>query len=248
MKVSLITVCRNAADVINGTLNSVLVQDHPNIEVIVIDGASTDGTQDVVAAHRDRLTHFVSEPDKGIYDAMNKGLDRATGDIIGFVNAGDLLMDPDTITRVVKAFGRSGVDVVYGDIIMVDEHDIMKVKRIWRNGPYDRADFRKGWMPPHVATFIKRSAYERFGHFRTELRIAADYEILHRFMYKERLSAAHLPEVLVRFRLGGMSNGSVRHVLKANAEVRRAWRLNGSSPPPLLVTRKLLSKVMQFFH
>lgn len=248
MKVSLITVCRNASSVIAGSLDSVFAQTHPDIEVIVIDGASTDGTQQVLAGCRDRLAHYVSEPDKGIYDAMNKGLRAATGDVIGFVNAGDMLMTPQVIAQVVAAFERSGVDAVYGDIIMVDEHDIDNVKRTWRSGSYDRANFRKGWMPPHIATFIRRSAYDRFGHFRTELRIAADYEILHRFLYKERISALHLPEVLVRFRLGGMSNGSIRHVLKANAEVRRSWRLNGSSAPPLLVTRKLWSKVLQFFH
>lgn len=248
MKVSLITVCRNAATVIGGSLDSVFAQSHPDIEVIVIDGASTDGTQDVLANYRDRIVTYVSEPDKGIYDAMNKGLARATGDIIGFVNAGDHLMTSQVIAQVVETFQRTGADLVYGDIIMVDEHDITKVKRTWRNGPYERNAFRKGWMPPHVATFISRSAYDRFGHFRKDLRIAADYEILHRFMYKERLPAVHLPEVLVRFRLGGMSNGSLCHVLKANTEVRRSWRLNGSMAPPLLVTRKLLSKVLQFFR
>lgn len=248
MKVSLITVCWNAAPVIVETLQSVLAQTHPDIEVIVIDGASTDGTPELVRAFGARIHHFVSEPDQGIYDAMNKGLRAATGDVIGFVNAGDLLMQPKVIELVVRAFERSGADAVYGDIIMVDATDISKVKRTWRSGAYDRLNFRKGWMPPHIATFIRRSAYDRFGHFRTELRIAADYEILHRFLYKERISAIHLPEILVRFRLGGMSNGSIRHVLKANTEVRRSWRLNGSSPPPLLVTRKLWSKVLQFFH
>ncbi len=248
MKFSLITVCRNAAPVIAETLQSVLAQTHDQIEVIVIDGSSTDGTADIVRGFSERIHHFVSEPDKGIYDAMNKGLRAATGDVIGFVNAGDLLMTPDVITRIDDAFQRTGADAVYGDIIMVDAVDIRKVKRTWRSGTYDRDNFRKGWMPPHIATFIKRSAYDRFGHFRDDLRIAADYEILHRFLFKEGITAVHLPEVLVRFRLGGMSNGSLRHVLKANAEVRRSWRLNGFAAPPLLVTRKLWSKVLQFFH
>lgn len=248
MKFSLITVCRNAAQHIGGTLESVLAQTHPDIEVIVIDGASTDGTQDIVKRLGDRIHHFLSEPDKGIYDAMNKGLRAATGEVVGFVNAGDLLMSPDVIAKLDSAFMRTGVDIVYGDIIMVDAMDIHKVKRIWKSGAYDRNNFRKGWMPPHIATFIKRSVYDRFGHFRNDLRIAADYEILHRFMYKERIAAEHLGEVLVRFRLGGMSNGSIRHVLKANTEVRRSWTLNGSNAPPLLVTRKLWSKVLQYFH
>ena len=248
MKVTLITVCRNVAPVIAKTLDSVLAQVHPRIEVIVIDGASTDGTVDILNGYRHRIDVLLSEPDKGIYDAMNKGLERATGDVIGFVNAGDLLMDPEVIGAVVDAFERSGADAVYGDIIMVDEADITQVKRTWKSGAYSRSNFSNGWMPPHVATFIRRSAYDAHGHFNTDLRIAADYEILFRMLYKHRLAAVHLPKVLVRFRLGGMSNGSVRHVLKANAEVRRSWRINGYQAPPLLVTRKLWSKVLQFFH
>lgn len=248
MKVTLITVCRNVETVIAETLDSVFAQEHQDLEVIVIDGASKDGTLEILEAYRPKLAYLVSEKDHGIYDAMNKGLARATGDIIGFVNAGDLLMDPGVIGHVVKTFQDHKVDAVYGDIIMVDEADISQVKRTWKSGAYHKSNFTKGWMPPHVATFIRKEAYDRFGHFNTDLRIAADYEILFRFLYKHELSTLHLPKILVRFRLGGMSNGSIRHVLKANTEVRRSWRLNGFQAPPMLVTRKLWSKVMQFFH
>jgi len=248
MKVSLITVCFNAGPVLAETLDSVLAQSHNDIEMIVVDGASTDGTVDILARYSERLDHCISEPDKGIYDAMNKGLKLATGDVISFVNAGDLLMTPEVILQVVAAFEGAPVDAVYGDIIMVDENDITQVKRTWRSGGYDRERFRQGWMPPHIATFIRKSVYDTYGHFNTDLRIAADYEILFRFLYKHRIPTTHLPEILVRFRLGGMSNGSVKHVLKANTEVRRSWGLNGFQAPPLLVTRKLWSKVMQFFH
>ncbi|MBK6832614.1 MAG: glycosyltransferase [Flavobacteriales bacterium] len=266
MKVSLITVCRNVAPVIAETLDSVLAQTHPDIELIVIDGASTDGTVEILrdyarseqlkgvdrglpeGARARRVDVLVSETDKGIYDAMNKGLRLATGDVIGFVNAGDLLMTPTVIADVVSAFQRAHVDAVYGDIIMVDEHDIHKVHRTWLSGTYHRENFRRGWMPPHVGTFIKKSVYDQHGHFNTDLRIGADYEILLRFMYKHMIKTLHIREVLVRFRLGGMSNGNVRRILQANREVRASWKLNGLQAPPLLVTRKLWSKVMQFFH
>lgn len=248
MKFSLITVCRNASPVIAETLKSVLSQDHKEIEVIVIDGASTDGTQEIVKSFGGRIHHFTSEPDKGIYDAMNKGLRAATGDVIGFVNAGDLLMTPGTIAHVADAFTRSHADAVYGDIIMVDEQDINKVHRTWLSGTYHRENFRRGWMPPHVGTFIRKRVYDQHGHFNTELRIGADYEILLRFLYKHEVPTVHLREVLVRFRLGGMSNGSIKHIFKANREVRASWGMNGLNAPPLLVTRKLWSKVLQFFH
>lgn len=253
MKVSLITVCRNVAPVIAETLDSVLAQTHPDIELIVIDGASSDGTLEILGRYRSAsgkrgIDILVSEPDKGIYDAMNKGLARATGEVIGFVNAGDLLMTPETIAQVVAAFQRSHADAVYGDIIMVDEKDIHKVHRTWLSGTYHRENFRKGWMPPHVGTFIRKSVYDRFGRFNTDLRIGADYEILLRFLYKHQIPTVHLREVLVRFRLGGMSNGNLKLIMRANREVRRSWGLNGLQAPPLLVTRKLWSKVMQFFH
>ncbi len=176
MKVTLITVCRNVAPVIAESLDSVLAQTHADIELIVIDGASTDGTVEILrkyaSSERSRrsgssdkrgIDILVSEPDKGIYDAMNKGLALATGEIIGFVNAGDLLMTPTVIAEVVNAFERSHADAVYGDIIMVDEHDIYKVHRTWLSGTYHRENFRRGWMPPHVGTFIRKSVYDRFG-------------------------------------------------------------------------------------
>ena len=289
MKITLITVCRNAAPVIAETLLSAIDQQHRDLELIVIDGASTDGTVGILRELEQRVNSappqgllkgtlrdrsaagsprasgdpadvsrsgdpakvsmiLVSEPDKGIYDAMNKGLRLATGEVIGFLNAGDLLMDSGVIGKVAAAFDRSEVEAVYGDIIMVDEHDIHKVHRTWRSSGYDRSDFRRGWMPPHVATFIRNNVYDRFGHFNTDLRIGADYEILLRFLYKEKIHTVHLPEILVRFRLGGMSNGNLQQILQANREVRRSWGLNGLKAPPLLVTRKLWSKVMQFFH
>ena len=198
------------------------------------------------------------EPDKGIYDALNKGLRLATGDIIGIVNAGDSFMHPDVVAHVVEVF-KDGVDVVYDDIIMVDPRNTNRVKRTWKGGDYRRKDFEKGWMPPHVATFIRRSVFDRFGLYNTDLKIAADYELLFRFLYKHQVPAVHIPETLVRFRLGGASPSTCitrsgpesatnfRQIYWANQEVRHSWVINGFKPPRLLIPRKLFSKVLQHF-
>lgn len=248
MKVTVITVCYNAAAHIDETLRSVIMQDYPDIEHIVIDGGSTDGTQDRVRRYSECIAHFVSEPDGGVYDAMNKGLRMATGEVVAFVNAGDMIATRHTVSRMAQAFSQSGLGAVYGDVLMVDPDDIHKVRRFWKGGAYRHDNFKRGWMPPHPGTYIRKSAYDRFGLFNTELEVGADYELLFRMLYRHRLPARYIPHVAVRFRLGGMSNASLSHVLKANIEVRRSWRLNGFQAPPLLVTRKLWSKVMQFLH
>lgn len=248
MKVTVITVCYNAVAHIEETLRSVLVQDHPDIEHIVIDGGSTDGTQAKIARYSECLAHVVSGPDRGVYDAMNKGLRLATGDIIAFVNAGDLIATRDTVSYMVKAFTRNAVDAIYGDALMVDPDDIRKVKRFWKGGAYDRGNFRKGWMPPHLGTYIRKSAYDRFGLFDERLKVSADYELMFRFLYKHRLPALHVPKVVVRFRLGGVSNRSLAHIWRANVEVYKAWRMNGERVSPLIVLRKPLGKMAQWFH
>lgn len=248
MKVSLITVCYRPGRQLAETLDSILAQSHPAIETILVDGASPDAeTQQVIARYRARLSTVLVEPDDGVYHTMAKGVALATGEVIGFVNAGDTLMHGDVVREVADAFAE-GVDAVYGDIDMVDARDTRRVRRRWVSGPYDRNRFRKGWMPPHVATFIRRRIYEQYGSFNTTLDIAADYEVMFRFMYRHRIAVRYVPSTWVRFRLGGLSNGSLQHVLRANTQVRRSWRLNGIAAPPLLVTRKLLSKVLQFLH
>ncbi|MBS1580722.1 MAG: glycosyltransferase [Bacteroidetes bacterium] len=248
MKVSVITVCYNAVAHIEETLRSVAVQDHPDIEHIVVDGGSTDGTPALVARHAERLAHVVSEPDRGVYDAMNKGLRLATGEVIAFVNAGDMMAGPGTVSGMVEAFERHAVDAVYGDALMVDPNDITRVRRFWKGGAYDRANFRKGWMPPHLGTYIRKRAYDRLGGFDERLQVSADYELMFRFLYKHRLPALYVPGVVVRFRLGGVSNRSLAHIWRANVEVYRAWRMNGERVSPLIVLRKPLRKVAQWFR
>lgn len=248
MKVSVITVCYNAAAEIDETIRSVMVQDHRDIEHIVIDGGSTDGTQQRVQRYSECIAHFVSERDAGVYDAMNKGLRLATGKVVAFVNAGDMMATRNTVSYMVRAFEEHDVDVIYGDALMVDPADITRVKRFWKGGAYRRENFRKGWMPPHLGTYIRKNAYDRFGLFRTDLKVSADYELMFRFLYKHRLPALYVPKVLVRFRLGGMSNRSLGHIWRANVEVYRAWRINGERVSPLIILRKPLAKLGQMLR
>ncbi|MCB0793468.1 MAG: glycosyltransferase [Flavobacteriales bacterium] len=246
MKFSLITVCFNAGEQLAETLDSVLAQDHPDIQTILVDGAGDDPvTRQVIERYRDRLSVVISEPDKGVYDAMNKGLAMATGEVIGFVNAGDMLADGSVLADLAAVFGRSDDDLVYGDALMVDPNDISRVGRVWKGGAYDRARFRKGWMPPHLGTYFRRTLYERYGGFDLRLRVAADYELLFRYCYKHRAKAQYFPRTIVRFRLGGASNRSMRHVLKANVEVYQAWRMNGERISPFIILRKPLGKLVQ---
>ncbi|MGV9011352.1 MAG: glycosyltransferase family 2 protein [Flavobacteriales bacterium] len=245
MKVSVITVCYNAVAQIDETIRSVMVQDHTDIEHIVIDGASTDGTQQKIARYAECIAHIVSEKDDGVYDAMNKGLKLATGEVVAFVNAGDMMATRNTVSYMVRAFEEGGFDVIYGDALMVDPDDITKVKRFWKGGEYKRENFRKGWMPPHLGTYIRKTAYDRFGLFNTALSVSADYELMFRLLYMHKLSARYVPKVLVRFRLGGVSNRSLAHIWRANVEVYKAWRMNGEPVSPLIVLRKPLQKVLQ---
>lgn len=246
MRVSIITVCYNAAAHIDETLRSVVIQDHADIEHIVIDGGSTDGTQQRVERYREVIAQFTSEPDKGVYDAMNKGLRVATGDVIAFVNAGDMIAHRSCVAEMAKEFAKGDADLIYGDAYMVDPDDIRKVRRYWKGGEYRRENFRSGWMPPHLGTYIRKSVYDRYGLFRDDLRVSADYELLLRFLYVHRVPARYVPKVLVRFRLGGVSNRSLAHIWRANVEVYKAWRLNGQRIGPWIVLLKPLRKLRQY--
>lgn len=248
MKISIITICYNAVEHIDETIRSVLVQDHPDIEHIVIDGGSTDGTQQRIERYQEVLAHYRSEPDKGVYDAMNKGLRAATGEVVAFVNAGDMIAHRSCVAEMAAEFAKGDADAIYGDAYMVDPKDIRRVVRFWKGGAYNRAAFRSGWMPPHLGTYIRRSVYEHHGLFREDLKVSADYELMFRFMYKHRIRVRYVPKVLVRFRLGGVSNRSLAHIWRANLEVYKAWRLNGERVSPLIIVAKPLRKVLQYFQ
>lgn len=247
MKISIITIAYNSASTIEDTLQSVLGQDYSNVEYIVIDGASKDGTQAIIEKYRERLAYFVSEPDKGIYDAMNKGVLAATGDLIGILNSDDFYVDNHVLSDVAKTFTQGDkLDALYADLVYVDRADTNRVVRSWRAGTYRPGRFLHGWMPPHPTFFVTRRCYNEFGVYNTALRSAADYELMLRFIHKHRISVGYLNRVITKMRVGGESNVNLKNRIRANKEDRRAWAMNGLKPAWYTLTLKPLSKIGQF--
>jgi len=203
MKVSIITVCLNSAVTIEDTITSVMVQDYKDIEHIVVDGASTDGTRKILQKYRNRISSCISESDKGIYDAMNKGIRLATGDVIGFLNADDVYAYDKVIWEVLALLTADHLDAVYGDLAYVDHKDASKVVRYWQAGEYRPNAFYYGWVPPHPAFFCRKSVFERYGAFNTKYKTAADFELMLRFIEKHRITLGYIPKILVRMRPGG---------------------------------------------
>lgn len=247
MKISIITVSLNSAATIESTLESVDRQSFSPIEHILIDGGSTDGTLDIIERYRPGVTHVISQPDHGIYDAMNKGIAMATGDVIGILNADDFYVHEQVIAMVADAFDDESIDVCYGDLEYVDSDDTDKVFRYWKSGTYQPDKFYLGWMPPHPTFFARRSLYETHGLFNLDLGSSADYELMLRFLLRYGAQAQYIPKVLVRMRTGGASNASLGNRFKANRMDRRAWRVNGLTPYPWTLFLKPLSKLGQFF-
>jgi glycosyltransferase len=225
LKITIITVAYNSAATIADTLRSVAAQTHPDIEHIVIDGASTDATLERVRAHGAHVSRLVSEADSGIYHAMNKGLALATGEMVGFLNADDMLADPRTIADIAHA-AETEIDAVYGDLVYVMEESANTVVRYWRGGPFQPHSFRYGWMPPHPTLYVRRSALVLCGGFDVRLRIAADYEFMLRYLRSPGIRVAYLPKVLVRMRTGGASNRSLGALWTKSREDLSAMRQN----------------------
>jgi glycosyltransferase len=248
MKVSIITISYNSAETIEDTIKSVVSQDYPNIEYIIIDGASKDATLSIVDKYKDKIAKVISEKDKGIYDAMNKGVQNATGDIIGILNSDDYYYDTTVISEVVRLFELEKTDGLYADLVYVDRTDSDKIIRYWKSGNYKPGKFLQGWMPPHPTFFVKKEVYQNFGLYNTELRSAADYEYMLRVIHKHGISLTYMPSILTKMRVGGMSNVSLKNRWRANMEDRRAWKMNGVKPRWYTLTVKPLSKLLQFLN
>jgi glycosyltransferase involved in cell wall biosynthesis len=246
MRVSIITISFNSASTIEDTINSVLAQDYSNIEYIVIDGCSTDGTVNIINKFHSKIHYFLSEKDQGIYDAMNKGLRSATGDIIGILNSDDIYENDQVISKIVETFSNTNSDAVYGDLVYVKKDDTKSITRKWISGEYKEGMFLKGWMPPHPTFFVKKEVYQKFGLFNISFKISADYEIMLRFIHKNKISISYLPQVLVKMRAGGESNITITNRLHANKEDRLAWRINGLNPAFFTLWLKPFRKISQF--
>jgi glycosyltransferase involved in cell wall biosynthesis len=245
MKISIITVCLNSAKTISDTLNSIRSQNYTDIEYIVIDGGSTDGTVSILEANRDIISRLVTGPDAGMYDAANKAIDYANGDIVGMLNADDFYADNDVL-RDVASLMEDGADAVYGDLHYVDRQQTDTISRNWVSGPYSRKSFLRGWMPPHPTFFLRKSAYEKYGAFRADFGSAADYELMLRMLYKHSLEPKYLNRVIVKMRDGGKSNVSLSNRLKANRDDRKAWEVNNLHAAWYTLYLKPLSKLKQF--
>ncbi len=245
MKVSLITIAYNSAATIEDTIKSIVAQEYSNIEYIIIDGGSTDNTLSIIEKYKESISTIISEPDKGIYDAMNKGVQNATGDLVGILNSDDIYTDNKVVSNIVEAIGNK--DSIYADLVYVNRDNTDKVTRYWKSGKYRKGIFKKGWMPPHPTFFIKKSCYDQYGIYNLQLKSAADYELMLRMLHKHNISVAYLPEVITKMRVGGQSNITVLNRFKANTEDRLAWTINNLKPGRLTLTMKPILKLSQFF-
>lgn len=231
MKISIVTTCFNSASTIADTLRSVNQQTHADLEHVIIDGGSRDTTLAIVRELGQRVGHLHSGPDNGIYDAMNKGLAAATGDVVGLLNSDDLYPHARVLSSVAQAFEADpSLDAIYGDLCYVKQFDTQQIVRYWRSSPYRPGLFQRGWVPPHPTFFVRRSVYQRLGVFDLSFRLAADWELLARFVEVNRIRTHYLPDVLVHMRLGGATNRSWGNVWRQNQEIWRAAQAHGLRP------------------
>ncbi|MYM11050.1 glycosyltransferase family 2 protein [Muribaculum intestinale] len=245
MKISIITATWNSGATLRDTLESVLQQSYTNYEILIIDGGSSDNTHDIVEEYIpkfDGRLHWHTGKDKGLYDAMNKGIARATGDIIGILNSDDFYADSDVLSRIAE--GCRNVEAVYGNLDFVDASDTSKVVRQWRGSQHRPGAFLKGWHPAHPTFYARRKCYERLGGFDISFDVSADFELMLRFLEANRLSNRYIPHTFVKMRMGGESTGSIGKIIQGNRNVLRAFRKNGFKVPPFYLLRRLAPKAL----
>lgn len=247
MRVSIITVVYNNSSTIKSAIESVLSQTYKDIEYIVVDGASTDGTVDIIKEYGDRIDKFVSEPDKGIYNAMNKGIKLSTGDIVGILNSDDFFTNNSIIQNIVDSFDND-IDAIYGDIQFVDPNNLNKIVRYYSSERFKRSSFKYGFMPAHPSFYVRRKFYEELGLYKEDYKIGADYELLVRFLYCNNLKTKYLKFPFVCMRTGGVSNQNFKSNFTLNNEILRACKENGLNTNLLNIYSKYYFKVFEFIN
>ena len=248
MKISIITVTLNSASTISDCLASVKIQKYNHIEHIVVDGGSTDQTLSLLKSNIAQIAVLISEPDKGIYDAMNKGLKIATGEIIGFLNSDDFYANSEVICKVAKEFeSNSLLDICYADLIYVDSFDSSKTIRYVKSSKFEHGLFSKGWCPPHPTFFVRRSVYEKFGNFDVNYKIASDFDLMMRFLEIYKIKSRYISEVWVKMRTGGISNKSLKNIWLQNKEILNSFSKNNLSVNLIrFLIHKIINRSLQF--
>jgi glycosyltransferase involved in cell wall biosynthesis len=246
MKISIVTAVYNRQISVAQAIESVQSQTHDTKEHLLQDGGSTDGTLEIIENLLGPETHLVTAPDQGIYDAINKGISRATGDIIGLMHSDDFFASDHVLEQVAQAFQDPVVDGVYGDLQYVSANEPNKIIRHWKSGEYHPSRLKQGWMPPHPTLYVRREVFEKWGTYDTSYSIAADYDAMLRYLAKGKIKLSYIPEVLVKMRVGGESNRSVGRIIQKSREDYRAIRQNGVGGIGTLL-RKNTSKIRQFF-
>ena len=243
IKLSIITIVRNGEKTIKDTMESVLSQTYSDIEYILIDGCSTDKTVEIINGYEKQISKFISEPDEGIYDGLNKGVSLATGDVIAFLHSDDVYANETVISDIVNCFDND-TQGVYGDLVYTDKADMNKVFRYWKSCDFSLSLLSKGWMPPHPTLFLRREVYQKYGAFDISFKIAGDYDFMLRIL-KDNIAVKYLPQVIYKMRLGGESNRSIQNILDKSKEDLRAMRNNKINNPFFALFYKNVSKIMQ---
>lgn len=243
-KISLITVTRNAEQTISRCIESVIAQNFNNIEYIVIDGGSTDNTIQIISQFKDRISFFITEPDNGIYDAMNKGIAKASGTVIGTLNSDDFFADNDVLSAVAAAFTLQNTDILYGNLDYINPQG--GIIRRWQSGDYKKGKFNWGWMPPHPTFYCKKNIFEQLGYYNLKYGTAADYELMARFMHLNTVKAFYLDKTMVKMSIGGVSNQHYMNRVKAWVNDFKAMRCNGIMFPLVAICFKPVRKIFQY--
>ena len=246
MKISLITVTFNSEKYLSHCIDSIQRQTHKNIEHIIVDGNSTDNTVKIIQQYGTAISKWISEPDRGMYDAINKGIVLATGDVIGVLNSDDMLYSDDVLENIVRTFEEENVDSVYGDLQYVDQEVTSRVFRTWKGKKYDRNLFKMGWMPGHPTFYVKKSVVDMYGGYENHYFTAADYEFMARYLFRHKISSCYLPKLIVKMRRGGASNNNIKHRFRANRRDYLAMKKNSIPMPFLVSILKPLIKVHQY--